>query len=256
MVTYTDSLAEGKAQTIVQLLNQLQRQSYQRKDLDSVQRAYETAVSICSCQYRSSGRLLIDHSIGAASILAGLAVDADLVTAGVVHAVYLHGDFGGWRKRLDERKRARIRKAAGGAAEEIVYRYSHSERNPLALAAMRSRGTQIVGMERDLILMRLADLLDIYGEPDTLYCHNADKRRAVAGSAGPEIAAFASELGFPALGAALDRGFATVRNGSIPVALRTPVWKDGIVLPPSYRVPLPIAAYQRARSRIYSLVGR
>ena len=138
-----------------------------------------------------------------------------------------------------------------------MYAYSHSERSPFELAAMRRRGAHVVGIERDLILMRLADLLDIYGEPDALYCHNAEKRRAVAGSAGPEIAAFASDLGFPALGAALERGFAMVRHGGgVPVALRTPAWRDGVVLPPSYRVPLPIAAYRRARYRIYSLVGR
>lgn len=256
MQTYTDSLAEGKAHTIVQLLNQLQRQGCDGEALFAARRAYLDALSLCACQYRSSGRLLIDHSIGVASILAGLAVGMDMVVAGIAHAVYVHGDFGGWRRRIDEAKRRRIRQAAGAAAESLVFHYSYSERNPMQLAAMRGRASQLGGIDRQLLLMRLADLLDIYGELDALYCHNADKRRDVARRAGPDIAAIAAELGHAQLAAALEHAFARVRDGHLPAAVSTPAWRDETIHPPSYRVPLPLAAYRRVRSRIYSLVGR
>jgi (p)ppGpp synthase/HD superfamily hydrolase len=247
---------DEKAQTIVQLFAQLERQHYEREDMLRVHRAYALAVSLCTCHYRSSGRAVIDHSLGVASILAALGTDPALVTAGVIHDAYLHGDFGTWRKKIGSDKRARVRDAAGSAAEEIVHQYSWTDRNPQTIPAMRDRIGMLNGMQRDLLLLRLADLLDIYGEADAQYCANVAKRREVARTSGPGIAIVAGELGFPALAAALNRGFAEVRDRTLPAVLATPAWKDGVILPSSYRMRVPIALYQGARFKIYTWLGR
>ena len=247
---------EAKAQTIVQLFNQLRSQGYALEDLRLIHRAYELAVSLCICQYRSSGRTLLDHSVGAASILAAQDLHPSLVAAAVVHAAYIHGDFGTWRRRIGEDKRARLRAAVGSAAEEIVYGYSLIDRSVQNLPVIRDRVPHLTARERDLVLMRLADLLDIYGEQDALYCANVDKRREVATRWGPGIVAVADALGFPQLAAGLRRGFAEVRDGRPPSALATPAWKDRIIVPRSYRIRPLIAIYQRTRSKIYAVIGR
>jgi len=46
-----------------------------------VHRAYALTVSSCTCQYRSSGRTLLDHAVGNASILAGETGDPTLIVA-------------------------------------------------------------------------------------------------------------------------------------------------------------------------------
>ena len=35
-----------------------------------------------------------------------------------------------------------------------------------------------------------------------------------------------------------------------------PAWRDGVLLPYSYRVRLPVALYRSARFRLYTMVGR
>lgn len=247
---------ETKAQTIVQLFRQLQRQHYAAEDLRLVHRAYALAVEICTCQYRSSGRTLIDHSVGIASILATLRREPPLVAAGLTHAVYLHGDFGTWRRSILPSKRSRLRGVIGSTAEELVYRYSGFDWTAQSIPAIHEWVLGGDAVDRTLVLMRLADQLDIYGEHDALYCNNVGRRREYVRDVGPSVVALADVLGHPALAAALQRAFTEV-SGSAPIAaLTVPPWQDDVIVPPSYRIRMPIAAYQSARARIYRMIGR
>jgi (p)ppGpp synthase/HD superfamily hydrolase len=246
----------AKAQTILQLFAQLQAQHYRDEDLQLIHRAYAFAVPIYTCQYRSSGRAMLDHAVGVASILATLRREPQLVAAGVTHAIYLHGDFGTWRKRIVPSKRARMREVVGEVAEELSYRYTTLKWGPQEIPAVRERARSRDSLERTLVLMRLADQLDIYGEHDVLYCNNVARRHEYARSVGPSIASLANELELPALAAALQRAFTEVASRTPPEVLHTPKWNDEAIVPRSYRTRLPLALYQAARFRIYQTIGR
>ena len=56
-----------------------------------------------------SGKTFIDHLVGAAGILLPyLHMPVELVAAGLIHAAYLHGDFGGATKGISEIKRKQL----------------------------------------------------------------------------------------------------------------------------------------------------
>ena len=83
------------AQTNVQLFNQLQSEGYSKKDRERVREAYEFAMRLFTSLFLPSGKTFIDHLVGTASILASLHMPVEIVAAGLIHAAYLHGDFGG-----------------------------------------------------------------------------------------------------------------------------------------------------------------
>src|SRR5260221_3591059 len=183
----TIGLDGAHAETIVELFNQLRALGYAADDLRLIHRAYALAAPLYTCHYRSSGRWLTHHAVGTTSILAALAVPTPLVAAMLLHAVYMHGDFGTRLRRISDAKRALVRRAAGDAAEEIVYRYTAFAWTTTAIPAVAARLAGFDLLERQTVLMRLADQLDIYGARDCLYCHNLAQRREVARTHGPSV---------------------------------------------------------------------
>jgi len=249
-------LAKPKAQTIVDLLAQLRVQGYEPSELARVHRGYELTVRGGAGYFRSSGRTLADHCVGVAGIVAALALPGPMVAAAVAHAVYVHGDFGALLRRVDRRKRERVRRAVGDEAESVILGYTLIDRNVERIDAVRRRLDSLTASERELLRLRLADLLDIYGERDALYCHNVAKRRDVATRLGPEIVAVAARAGFTDLGEALARSFRDVANTYPPVELTNPPWRDGTILPSSYRKRPMVGGYQWTRTKVYRLIGR
>ncbi|MBT5031559.1 MAG: HD domain-containing protein [Proteobacteria bacterium] len=83
------------AQTPLQLYNQLRLADYPEQELDEARSACEFLNSLFAGRYRATGKSLIEHCVGTASILETHGADAATVTAGLLHAVYSQGDFGG-----------------------------------------------------------------------------------------------------------------------------------------------------------------
>lgn len=244
------------AQTNVELLHQLEELGFSVGERALVQRAFETTVALNGCHYRCTGRTLVDHLVGTTSVVASLGADAELVAASLLHAVYVHGDFGRLRKRTGAAQRARIRAVAGERAEAIVHRYSAMYWGARTVEALKRALPAFDRNARDALLIRLADQLDIYGTREALYYNSLEKRRAFARDFGPVVVSIAVELGHPNLGAALERAYADVIEGTVPPGLADPVWKDASVLPASYRTRPAIALYRRARARIWRWTGR
>jgi (p)ppGpp synthase/HD superfamily hydrolase len=247
---------EPKAQTILQLFSQLSRHGFRLDDLQRAQRAYALTVALTTCQYRSSGRTQIDHAVGVTSLLVGTGAEIALVIAGLAHNSYLHGDFGTWRRRTTPSKRDRVRQVIGADAEELVYRYTQLEWTDPSIARLREFAPSFDPIERSIVLMRLADQLDIYGERDVLYCRNVAQRRAYARDAGPQVCALAERAGFPVLAAALTRAFKGLLDSEPRMDVNAPAWPDGVIVPASYRTRPGLALYQTARARLYRLTGR
>lgn len=252
----TVGLTNGLAATIVQLLNQLERQGYAADDRRLLRRAYEFVAPLYSCQYRSSGRTMIDHTVGTTGIVAALAVRPPLLIASLLHDIYLHGDFGTRLKRVGQRKRARVRQAVGDAVEELVYRYAALEWSARTIPAIGHRLPALDPLDRQVVLLRLADQLDIYGTTDALYSCNLAQRRELARDCGPVVVAMADDLGLPALSAALAGAYSQFSQRTLPAGLASPAWKDGVNVPRSYAIRPSIALYQRARAKVWVAVGR
>ena len=244
------------AQTNVELLAQMERRGYGLADRVQVQRAYELAFAVTACQYRSSGRSLLEHLLGATSIIVSINGATDLVAAALVHAAYVHGDFGTLGRRIGEAQRAHVRARIGDGAERIVQRYSNMYLTNRSVPALRAEAAQMHQHERDALCIRLADQLDLYGTREALYYSNVEKRLTFAREVGPSIVMLAHEIGQPLLAAALERAYADTLAHSPNGALINPRWRDGFVIPGSYRTRPAVKLYRTVRTRIWKTIGR
>lgn len=141
------------AQTNVQLLNQLRSDGYSEKERAFILAAYEFGIYIFLGLYLASGKPFIDHLVGTASILASLYAPVEVVAAGLLHAAYLHGDFGSVRKGASKAKREQVRRVVGEQVQEYIIRY---DRLPLGLqksAALHDRFNKLDTHDRTVLLM-------------------------------------------------------------------------------------------------------
>lgn len=142
------------AQTNVQLFNQLRVEGYSKKERERVREAYEFAMRLFAGLFLPSGKTFTDHLVGTASILASLHVSADLVIAGLIHAAYLHGNFGGIRKGISVTTRKQVRHAVGEKVEEYVVRCERMPLNWETIAVLRDTLDELGPVDRDVLLMR------------------------------------------------------------------------------------------------------
>jgi (p)ppGpp synthase/HD superfamily hydrolase len=138
------------AQTISQLYRQLQQNGYSVTDMCRIRDAYELAVELFSGYFQSSGKLLIAHVVGTASILASLRLPVEVVAAGLLHNVYWNGDFGDGRRGITEARREQVRGVVGKEVEQYLARFATLRLTPQTVTATRD---ELVGLSR-LIAMR------------------------------------------------------------------------------------------------------
>jgi len=89
------------AQTNLQLYSQLMQAGHSANELGTVRKAYDLAVQLFAGAFRANGKPFIAHLVGTASILAKAETGIDVTTAGLLHSVFSHGEFGdGSRVRI------------------------------------------------------------------------------------------------------------------------------------------------------------
>lgn len=161
------------AQTNIQLYEQLLDAGYSDSDLRCVRAAYELMCALFSAQFRPNGKPVIAHLVGVASALAAHGAALPVVLAGLSHAAYATGDFGGFWPRMTRAKpkRRRVSGVIGEEAEAILAHYTAFAWNERA-ASLAAALPDLSPRERDVILVRLANELDeaadhalIYGQP-------------------------------------------------------------------------------------------
>jgi len=207
------------AQTNIQLFNQI-RQDYSAEDLSVVHKAYQLAMQLFTGRFRPSGKTLLDHLVGTASILASLHAPAPLVAAGLLHAAYDHADFGTDEKGISEFKRTYVRESVGPDVEDYITRYTECPWNSKSMRVMLDGIENLNTIDRDVLLMRLANQLEDYLDYGILYCPNADKRRKSFERRQVFITAMAKKLGFPALAEELEKIGEGIRKTQISAELR------------------------------------
>jgi len=229
------------AQTNIQLFNQLRREGYSNEEIGYVRDAYELALHLFTGLYRPSGDTFLSHLVGTASILAALHTPVNIVTAGLLHAAYIHGDFGILSPRLmSGNKRQKIRDVAGDAVEDYIARYTSLKWSSRAISDIGDRLDNLDQIDRDVLLIRLANELEDSLNCGVLYCSDADRRRQYIERWGQDMVEMADRLGFPALASELSRVFKEVTSTEIQRELLICSGRDRayIIAPRSYHMRL------------------
>lgn len=240
------------AQTNVQLYNQLRHAGWSVEDLTLVRHAYSLAMRLYSGHYQADGRPFVNHSAGVASIVAHLGLPAEIVAAACIHNVYGNGDFGDGREHcVTDYRQQLVRAAVGAEVEELVCRFRELRLTRLRMEAVRRLPETLSARDRQLVVMDLADMLELFANLGVLYFGDHQWATGRAAESGVMLVEIAECLGYPQLGIALKEAFAAATLESVPAVLRSePEWKFlRLIVPMSCRVRPSVTAL-RAMQRL------
>ncbi len=214
-------MSHSYAQTNLQLYRQMESQGYTADDLALLRQAYDLAMRLTAASFRGSGKPLLAHLVGTGSILVSLRQRSEIVAAGLLHAAYALGDFGDGRYGITDAKRERVRRAVGQRIEDLVNRYTTFDWNRNTIPTIRQRVGSLNALERDVLIVRLANELEDHLDYGVLHCGNGETRRDYIRSPLNQSVEMARELGLGQLAEELDRTFRATLAADVPVALRT-----------------------------------
>ena len=237
-------MGDAYAQTNLQLYAQLRRSGADESDLALVRKGYDLAMHLCPASFRGSGKPLLAHLVGTASILVSIGQPTRVATAGLLHAVYVFGDFGDASRGSGDARRARVREAVGSDVEALIFRYTHFDWNAKTIPAIRQRVTTLAAVEREVLVIRLANELEDHLDCGVLYCGNGEQRRAYIRSPLNQSVDMARLLGETDLADALDEAFQETLRAELPAALRNPHDFTFVQPPLSHRPRLKVAVRQ------------
>jgi (p)ppGpp synthase/HD superfamily hydrolase len=227
------------AQTNVQLYNQLRSEGYSKAERVRVREAYCFGMSLFTGLFLPSGRTFIDHLVGTASILASLHAPIEIVIAGLIHAAYLHGDFGR-PAGITEAKRKQVRDAVGEKVEEYVARYDGFILSPQTTALLHDTLDGLSPMDRDVLLMRLANELEHQLDLGGLYYVRGEAAQKWyqehIEDYGAVLADMAEKLGYPSLSVGLAAVLREISSVDLPVepCIRNNHTTAYLIIPRSY----------------------
>ncbi len=224
------------AQTNIQLVNQLRDDGYSAAEILPVITTYETAIRLFTGLFRSSGKTFIAHLVGTASILGWLRASSSVVAAGLLHAAYLSGDFADAKNGITESRRDWVRSRVGIEIEEYVSRYEALKWTKDTAQAIWLEIDNLESIDRDVLLIRLANELEEFLDLGILYSGEERRRQFVHGYVEKLMVQMAERLGYPALATEIDKAFAETIRTKIPHALlRTGKDTSFLLAPQSYQ---------------------
>ena len=250
------------AQTNIQLFHQLRGEGYSQSDISVVCRAYELAIQLCSGLYRPSGKTFIAHLVGTASILGSLRLPINLVTAGLLHSTYTHGDFGAGPGVVTA-NRQEVKRIVGAECEEYIARYADLVWNLANIQTVYAKLDELDGIDRDVILIRLANELEDLLDRGLVYCASAEHRTRHRQTVGQLILDIAKNIGLTRLTAELEALLDQSALDEIPLELRQQS-RPAFLVPPSSSRRKPavvfrqevIARLRRAASAVARRAGK
>jgi (p)ppGpp synthase/HD superfamily hydrolase len=232
------------AQTNIQLFLQLRGEDYSQSDISVVCRAYELAIQLCSGLYRPSGKTFIAHLVGTASILGSLRLPINLVTAGLLHSTYTHGDFGAGPGVVTAADRQEVKRIVGADCEEYIARYAELVWNLANMQTVYAKLDELDGIDRDVILIRLANELEDLLDRGSLYCATAEHRTRHRQTVGQLILDIAKSTGVTRLTAELEALLDQSGLDEIPLELRQQS-RPAFLVPPSSSRRKPAVAFRQ-----------
>jgi (p)ppGpp synthase/HD superfamily hydrolase len=247
-----NTVRETYAQTNLQLYAQLRQAGRTESELSLVRAGYDLAMQLSPASFRGSGKPLLAHLVGTASILASIGESSEVVTAGLLHAAYVFGDFGDGHSGITEARRERVRRAVGSGIEELIARYTRFEWTSNTIPAIRQRVSTLAPIERDVLVIRLANELEDHLDCGVLYCGNGERRREYIRSPLNQSVDMARALGLTELASELDAAFNATLTAELPVALRNQHDFTFVQPPASHspRMKIAVRRYLDARPRL------
>lgn len=236
------------AQTNVQLFTQLRSTGYPDEELNCIRKSYELAVHLFSGFFIQSGRTQIAHVVGTASILGSIHLPGEVLAAGLIHNAYGNGDFGDGKEGVSWPRRKYLINAVGENVEQYVYKFSELRWNNETIRAFPAKLETMESPERNVLLIRLADMLDHHSYLGGFYYHRSiEKCREFISQNGPIMMQMAEKLGFPDLSAEFERVVNETLSAEIPTALADEVSQScaRLIVPQSYRKRFSLAIAQK-----------
>ena len=222
------------AQTNLQLYRQMNQCGYRAEDRERVASAYRFLMPMFAGVYRGSEKPFISHLLGTASILVALSVPVELVLAGLLHAVYMAGDFGfepGTRKT--KRKRQCVRDLAGEKVEAIISAYDDIRWNVESVQHYIEHLEDLQQEKRSALKLRLANTLEDLLDDGMKFC--PPKIDATSEDMQLAILALARALGYLELEAQLQLALSAFNSKEVPVERSGFMGQSALLLPPSAR---------------------
>lgn len=242
-----------RAQTNLQLYQDLLGADYGREQVQSVHLAYHLALPLFAGQIRPEGRPFVCHLVGVASILAMLRAAPATVMAGLLHSAFTHGDFGNGMGEFSTRSREAVRRVVGPDVEGLVAAYA---RQRFDAASVRQWAADAPSMEADLrqiVVIRLANALeDALDGGLELSAKGADERRGIKME---DLVNLARALGYPQLGLSLQKASTPGDAARNFASLREPHRGTYVVGPASWRQKRLLRYFQFA-SRLGNKISR
>lgn len=205
----------SQAQTILQLYLQLQSAGYSKTEFELIRKTYEQARLLFSGRFQPSGKTFIAHVVGTSSILAMHTRKVELVAAGLLHNVYEHGDFADGRIAVSKSRRHRLTRVVGCEIEDYLARFARLRWTPKSIPEHCAEAEKLSPVDREVVLLRLADHLEHFLDLDVLYSGSAGRRIYV--DTGPAVVTLAEKLGFRALASELEQTLGEVSASTLPV---------------------------------------
>jgi (p)ppGpp synthase/HD superfamily hydrolase len=223
------------AQTNIQLFNQARQEGYEASDIARLAEAYRFSLTLFSGRFRVSGKTFFAHLVGTASVLVSLRVDSALVSAGLLHATYTHGDFGDGRRGMTDAKRAMVRDGIGERIEAYIARYTTFEWSAESIPRLAAMVDALDDVDREVIAIRLANELDEYLDYGVLY-EGGDRQRVIDQTSRTQVvlAQIAERLGWPQLSREITRMLDATMAADVQNTLAEPAGADeSFVVPPA-----------------------
>lgn len=212
------------AQTNLQLIMEMNEFGYSDDEIRLVGEAYNVAARAYVGMFRATGKPLIAHVVGTASLLVRCGCQSEALAAAILHAAPPDGDFGlgSWRRVVTDR--------VGTDVVEIVDAYDalHWTYTITQIEELLESADVLAGAQREAVIVRIAneiedyidDAVAHYGRVDDPGRHkSAAFRRQYVLDTGPRMAALASALNVPFLADC----FAELRE-SLEAELKPPAW--------------------------------
>ena len=226
------------AQTNIQLFNQLSRSGYSTSDLTLVYKAYYLATELFPGYLHGNGKVFIANLLGTASILGSVGAPAELIAAGLLHAVYPRGDFGDGTRGISDSKRKQIRESVGEKVEKYVARYTTFRWKIDTLADIKQNLNNFDSFNRNVVLLRLADDLEGHLDMGVLYrterAERTTKSKYVNGN-DKLIIQIAVDLGYDSLANQLELAYQEETLANVYPELRSQSNGGKWLLPKSYQ---------------------
>jgi gluconolactonase len=242
------------AQTNLQLYNQLKRESYSSADLNFARDAYELATVLFAARFQPSGKTFMAHVVGTASILASLKLPAPVVAAGLLHNVFVNGDFGDGRKGVSAARRAKITALLGPEVAEYTANFPTLYWDSPSMRLARSNPEALSLTDRHVVLILLSDHLEHFLDLDLLF-YTASVRRTYLsnGLLGVEIA---EKLGYDGLAETLRETIRQNESAELAVGTTQPLKHASFLLVPRSCRKRPAIVWSQRRATLPNSLRR